>query len=379
MHDLAMKTVELSTNAPQAATASAAGKPRAAFKYVVLDFYRFLAASLVVVYHLNIGMGLGIERAFPGILSFKYFVDFFFILSGFVIALTYADHIAGPADYRRFLGRRIARIYPLHLATLLIFALAGHLALSRGFAFDRPEYFAPRWLWENLLLVQAWGFVPHRTFNGPAWSISAELFVYLLFPVFALLARRLPVLVNAALAVAFVGAMILVRAAFALEPWHIATNQAGMLRAVPTFFAGVLIARAILDGHRLSQEQARLGTIVSLAAVLLAMALDLAPEVIIGAFVPLVYFTAMLETTGTLPRSRWMETLGNASYAIYMLQMGLIAFATILARKTVGLEGINGFLVAGGTYLAILLLAIPTYRWFENPARHLIQRAFDKA
>lgn len=349
-------------------------------KYIVLDLFRFIAASLVMVYHLNIGMNLGIERAFPGILTFKYFVDFFFVLSGFVIAINYADRLKDGPSYARFLGRRIARIYPLHVATLLIFAVAGNYALAKGISFDRPEYFSFRWLSENLLLVHAWGFVPHRTFNGPSWSISAEMFVYLLFPLFALLAARLSWVINAVLIVLLVALMATVRTLAGLEPWHIATNQAGMLRAVPTFFAGVLIARAVLNGAVISAPVARRGALLSLLLATAVIVLNLPAELVIASFVPVVLFTAFAErsTEFSAGFKRIAGALGEASYAVYMLQMGAVAFGTILARKTVGLDGGTGLMVAFATYLATLVLAIPVFHWFENPARRALQRLFER-
>src|SRR5258708_23148097 len=81
--------------------------------------------------------------------------------------------------------RRVARIYPLHVLTLFLFVgltllgIADSTLTSTG---NLSDFFY------NLFLVQAWGVTDHLSFNSPAWSISAELFCYILFPVLMLIA-----------------------------------------------------------------------------------------------------------------------------------------------------------------------------------------------
>lgn len=106
-------------------------------------------------------------------------VSFFFILSGFILSLTYKNKlINNKVPLKEFWIARIARIYPLHLFTLLIaipLSLTGILA-STGVWLGK--------LFINILLLQS--FFPQRSiyfsFNYPSWSISAESFFYLLFP-----------------------------------------------------------------------------------------------------------------------------------------------------------------------------------------------------
>ena len=81
----------------------------------------------------------------------------------------------------RFLWRRIARIYPLHLATLafyVVIALALHSGLART---DNPARYPLSDLPAQLLLLHAVDG-ERLTFNFPSWSLSAEMFCYLLFP-----------------------------------------------------------------------------------------------------------------------------------------------------------------------------------------------------
>ena len=136
-----------------------------------LTSLRFLAALLVFGYHGNVLLGdesLRATRVLFGAGSAG--VDFFFLLSGFLLAWVYRPNDKTLAFYRR----RIARIYPTYLVTLLIgialVAASDPSRLARG--------------WATPFLLQAW--LPDPTnvlaINVPAWSLSAEIFFYALFP-----------------------------------------------------------------------------------------------------------------------------------------------------------------------------------------------------
>ncbi|HEY4617396.1 MAG TPA: acyltransferase [Flavobacterium sp.] len=106
-------------------------------------------------------------------------VSFFFILSGFILAYNYRDSILDRNISKSdFYIARIARIYPVHLLCLLI---AVPITLQ-NVSFDLSTWFAQ--LFFNLTLTQS--FIPIKyiyfSFNSPSWSISNELFFYLLFP-----------------------------------------------------------------------------------------------------------------------------------------------------------------------------------------------------
>jgi peptidoglycan/LPS O-acetylase OafA/YrhL len=110
-------------------------------------------------------------------------VDFFFILSGFILThVYYADMHAKNVSVVKFCQRRLARLYPVHLVTLLLMAAVALTPLRFGPVGEWPGYFPIGSFFANLFLVHGWGFDEHLTFNSPSWSISAEWFAYLLFP-----------------------------------------------------------------------------------------------------------------------------------------------------------------------------------------------------
>src|SRR5436305_1921821 len=129
---------------------------------------RFWFAFLVVCHHsLNRWFGPGARV----VSDFGYIgVDFFFVLSGFVLAWSARPDV-GPL---RFWWNRFARIWPLHLTTLLLALALGVAVASGGVAALLP----------NLFLVQAWWPQPdvYFGFNAVSWSLSCEVFFYLCFP-----------------------------------------------------------------------------------------------------------------------------------------------------------------------------------------------------
>ena len=147
------------------------------------DGLRIIAAGAVVVLHYSdYFKDVPIGRFMVAhTWHFNLFVDLFFVVSGFVIARQYFGRVNDAASIGRFLWRRLARIYPLHLATLAFYmALAGalHFGAART---DNPARYPLSDLPAQFLLLHA--FIGERlTFNFPSWSLSAEMFCYLLFP-----------------------------------------------------------------------------------------------------------------------------------------------------------------------------------------------------
>jgi peptidoglycan/LPS O-acetylase OafA/YrhL len=125
---------------------------------------RFVAAMMIVWLHAHQIFGL----PNPGHLAQG--VSFFFVLSGFILTHVY-PRLAGAAAVKRFFIARIARIWPAHLATLALFMMVEGGPINGFFL-------------ANLLLVQSWIPVANSYFsyNGISWSISTEVFFYLMFP-----------------------------------------------------------------------------------------------------------------------------------------------------------------------------------------------------
>jgi peptidoglycan/LPS O-acetylase OafA/YrhL len=348
-------------------------------RYRALDGYRFIAASLVVLYHYNGDFGLGLERATPIVKSLSVMVDFFFVLSGFVIACTYAEAMTNFRDYGDFLRRRLARVLPLHLAVLFVFV---GLALAFKFKFlpaNNPELLDLKALPASVLLLHAWGIVGHLSFNAPSWSISAEWLAYLVFPLLLVLSRRFSLAANLAIVIGSVAVMTLWRSAIGLREWTEATYDFGALRALPPFFLGIVFAGLLQSSPRLFRASWLTVHLLFVFAVV-ALHFELPREVTIALLALVVPFAAAAERNN---KPSWMMTefmarLGDTSYSVYMIHI-LISVPVLFAlRKFSAIGKPVAVIAALATYLAVVVVADLVYGRFEVPLRRWLSGTRDK-
>jgi peptidoglycan/LPS O-acetylase OafA/YrhL len=127
-------------------------------------------------------------------------VEFFFALSGFVLTYAYASRWRETwqaRGYFGFLRARLSRLYPLHLAILLVILVMvitlRALAAQGGYLsiYDEPWHpiITTKTFIANLFLVQAWNIFPYLSWNGASWFVSVEFLLCLLFPLYLVLAR----------------------------------------------------------------------------------------------------------------------------------------------------------------------------------------------
>lgn len=285
-----------------------------------LTSLRFFAAALVLVHHASMAFTPGgpVQRiANVGFVG----VEFFFILSGFVLMWSYR-----PMPLRYFYGRRVARIGPLHLLTAL--AAVPVLLLIGQAVEPLPSVL-------NVLLLQSW--VPVEAFgaslNPVDWTLSCEAFFYLMFPFFA---RRIGGwnLRRAALVVVF-GVLVTVALVGALLPLPVAQEilyKAPWFR-IGGFLLGMMLAEAFRRGYRarVSMPVALAALVVSYGAATFAgTAARFVGLADVRAYADLVMVPAVLlliaaaassdlaGKAGVLHRP-WLVWLGDASFALYII------------------------------------------------------------
>jgi peptidoglycan/LPS O-acetylase OafA/YrhL len=328
-----------------------------------LDFYRFVAAFGVLILHMTEFSGydqqVGIAYAAA---DFYLFVDFFFILSGFVIGVTYFDRVANGPEVFTFLRRRIARIYPLHFATLALYLLP--VVIGRT---SNPEKYDISSILQQVLLVQSWPLNAKLPFNFPAWSISVEWGMYLLFPIIVWITQRAGNLLLVALMIAgFVGLEIAL--GHVTPPLWFADNS--IIRAVPTFALGILISRVY--GMIAVPCGIWFGFLSFVLAIGAAM-LHLNPYLVVALFCLTVWLTAAGngDTEHRLFDGLISRELGDASYALYMIHS--ITLAAAIKFLWPKLSDSPPSLIFG---LSVCVLTIPVsilaYRYFEKWARDFI-------
>ncbi|RWC75825.1 MAG: acyltransferase [Mesorhizobium sp.] len=373
-------------------------------RFQVLDSWRGICALLVALFHFPTASVIS-QSSFIG--SSYLFVDFFFVLSGFVIASSYADRLGRPEEVARFALVRFGRIYPLHLVMLAAFAAFEllRLVLPQLYGTGAAPFtggFDLKSLAANLLLLQGVGFEDRLTWNAPSWSISAEFFAYLLFAGVVFIA-------GARAWIWFVAAAVtapLFLLGFSTHHMDVSYDF-GFIRCLYGFSLGALlawfqhdsIARArqvlVANGPRVSWT---LAEIIMVAVIVLFV--SLAGDNDAGIAAPLVFALALFLFAheggwiSALLRTPFMLTLGALSYSIYMVhifvQARLINVAGLVERK-LGLGLIGDIVLRGGpatgfgpgwtgTVAIVVMLAATiamswiTWRLVEMPAMAWFRR-----
>ncbi len=327
---------------------------------------RGVGAIWVMLFHFQQGINVPVLRR--GYLG----VDLFFVLSGFILSHVYGDSLARPdlASYLTFLKVRLARIYPVHLLTLLVLALVvifvPHFTApyhDPARAFGLPGFVA------SLFLVQTWGFAPGSMWNGPSWSLSAEWLAYLVFPFLLVPLGRLVSPWRAALT----AVVVLVVLTAILSVLHYrefdAATRAGMVRMAAEFTIGCLVYRVFRSGAAIG-----IGLVTAAWVVLLVVGLAAEPSlwadcVVVACFGLTVWLGA--QPTGPvawgLSRAP-IVFLGEISYSLYMTHWIVLQLANWAAR-TARLSPSSLPLRDGVAVAMIFVLSYVCYRYVEMPGR----------
>jgi peptidoglycan/LPS O-acetylase OafA/YrhL len=365
-------------------------------RFEVLDSFRGICAVCVVMYHLHWVGSIAELDFFRGS---GIFVEFFFVLSGFVLAHGYGYRET--VDFRAFVRSRFFRLYPMHLVMLLVFVLFefGKLLVADGFGigFNNPAFsgdYAPGEILPNLFLLHAWTpWSNPLSFNTPSWSISIEFYTYLVFFVTIACARRFALLLWA-----IVPPLVLLLAHLEAT-WLMST----VARGLSCFFGGAacyVVYRQV--NGRLRQIDFPLASgieIVMLGLVILLVQSDAKFRAL--AALPLfcaTVFCFALER-GVVSRGLrqgFFQLLGRLSYSIYMIHAAVIYLLTsivLVLQKLTGIElapMIDGvrFFDSGSSLLnnlavvailaAVVYLSVWTHRWIEVRGQQLGKAIFSR-
>jgi peptidoglycan/LPS O-acetylase OafA/YrhL len=371
---------------------------------------RGMAALLMVVFHFNLLVMPVIDPAITQLHRRWYLlVDFFFILSGFIMAYVYgnrfADRVSGVA-FRQYMAARFARVYPLHLLTLLwVLGLWGWLVGLNGVTLDPNTQlvFDPAAIPLHALMLHGFNTVWTATWNTPAWSIGSEWLVYLLFPLLMPVLRRVPMAGQWVLVALVAGLYAWLTRPLPtgplLKPWlpHIP----GMIDNImfpASFFrclAGFLLG---LITHELYQQQwakSALKRSIVFVGVGLGLAVAwhfLLPDVLTVWAFPLLMLGAAYNTSrvARLLNTKPLQRLGDWSYSIYMVHMPIMF--TFLAVQLLNAPaaapqpaptavqyGPQGAIVCLIYVLLVLAVSALTYRFVELPARLWLNARFGAA
>jgi peptidoglycan/LPS O-acetylase OafA/YrhL len=354
------------TSAPTVVRADAPS--RRASRLPSLTGLRWIAALLVFGYHVGT-MRLLAEPDHQAVVNWMFSlglsgVEFFFILSGFVLVWSARDD-----DRRRdFWRRRLAKIYPNHLVMWAVVLLTG------VWVFGDPVNV--RAAVENLFLVQAWDPTPGYFYsvNSVSWSLSCELFFYFCLPFALPLVRRARVGALWAVVVAVPLLIVALWPGQRLVPeestWWF-TQIFPVVRSLE-FWMGVAAAELLRRGRWRGPGLTGASVIFVVTWVVAAQWIraELWAGLLAAVYVLVIAAAADADVRGarTPWRSRPMVWLGEVSFAFYLVHVFVMVTVLRLSdRLGEGLPGWWGPLAAIGFLLVNLGLAALLHRYVETP------------
>ncbi|QDK79729.1 acyltransferase [Spirosoma sp. KCTC 42546] len=337
-------------------------------RFRAVDTFRGLAAIMVILFHLQ---HLTVLSGIAFIMKSDIFVDFFFVLSGFVITYSNYDKITDMASIKPFAIKRFKRLYPLHLFTLLLvlaFELFRYGVDRYVVKLSNPIFYADKTFASflaNLTLTQSLNLFDRITWNGPSWSISVEFYTYLVWACCLVIFRK--------------NLLIICSLSFGLIAWFIVSHHGniiynydyGLVRCLYSFLIGMLT-------YRLSRRLPSVGNYWPATvseALLLGLTMYFVNEFthsqswlmpFLFALVILVFSRETGAIAKVLAQDRF-EFLGKLSYSYYLNHLIVLNVMDLLLFKIIKLPATA---IGESVYILVCLacvhlLSVFTYRHVE--------------
>lgn len=346
-----------------------------------LNFFRGIAALYVAIYHLRYFSTYDWFGEFQWIRLGYVGVDFFFLLSGLIISHVYlskAQHY-DKKQWLKFYWFRVARLFPVHF-TMMVTLLAASLIhpLIEGEAKLPDQEKVLDWITLSVM-VRQWLLPESYAWNSPAWSISAEFFVYIIiFPIFAktssLLTEKQSTVIAITLGLGFLGSLLIGSGTLN------ATSGSGpIIRASGGFLLGVGLYHMVKTKTQTPLWDYALGlsTIILFLAFYISTQkneMRIVTEAILLSGLALLICSAYI-SSGALanllsnPALFW---LGEISLSLYLCHVPVMTFLRWLANNF-GIE--RGFSFGVACILISVLFSSKIWRHIEVPCRIHIRNA----
>lgn len=307
-------------------------------------------------------------------------VSFFFVLSGFIIAYNYQDKILKKNTGKRtFWIARIARIYPLHLLTLLVAACIGGYVQY----IDTVDWF--KHFIASTFLLQP--FFPYSdyffSFNSPSWSLGCEQLFYFCFPlIIPFLSDRKKIFITLVVCLLLMLAgMILTPAEQIKAYWYV-----NPITRLPDFLIGVLLYQFYQSSCN-QKISYNMGTLLEIGSIVLFFLFYLA-----AADIPKVYryschywlpislliliFALQKGSISRLLSNKYLIIGGEISYSFYLIHLFIIL---TYSKMSTLYQWPTQWLVSVPIILCItIVLSLLSYYYFEKPANRWVKRILTK-
>lgn len=277
-------------------------------RFEALDAFRGLAALMVAVFHLNV---IGFVSELTIVRNASFFVEFFFVLSGFVIAYSYGEKINNNHKLKEFAVKRFARIWPLHFFMMVLFFPFALANLFLGI--DLGERFSLYSFASSFFLVQSFTMISD-SWNITAWSISTEFYTYLIFGALCLLPsfHKKPYI-----------PLMIVFTSFSLMLLKFDINNS-IFRCLSSFFLGNLACRYYLKFNVKPWME-------WFTIILIIVSLSFYQGKALTYFMPFIFFITVIvfsHESGMVSRAlkmKYFQVLGVLSYSIYLTHAWFIS------------------------------------------------------
>ncbi|MBE9584400.1 acyltransferase [Mucilaginibacter sp. JRF] len=339
--------------------------------YPILDGLRGTAAILVVIFHI-------LEVNFPpethpmnhGYLA----VDFFYLLSGFVVGYAYDDRWGGNMTVWQFLKIRFARLHPMVIFSITVGAIAFWVDPFRSSSFDISliKLIGVTLISYTILPapdVRGWGEI--HSLNGPCWSLLQEYIANILY---AVTGRKLnkPALIGL---VIISGIVLIVTALYQNYlglGWSFETFWAGPVRMVFPFFGGLLLFRM--------GKLIRIPMTYPLCSLLLIVLFFMPRFQLNGLYdvscIILIFPLMVAAGAGGRVSGRWAAVCkfaGDISYPLYLIHYPFIYIYGYWISVTKPTAGQN-VPIAIGLFVFFILFALAALKWYDEPVRKWLRK-----
>jgi len=357
---------------------------------------RGIAALMVAVYHFE-ELGARFLNPQHSMLIRKSYlmVDLFFVMSGFVMLHVYGESFSKALHwnvFKQFIIARFARLYPLHLFTLLLAVGFFYASNSPADAISNPAAIPT-----HLLLLQSFGIHHIFTWNVPSWSISAEWWAYMVFPLLVLLLGK-----NKIFTIVF---MLFLSAGFYVSILYFlprvnpfvpampiphdlnVTYDFGFLRGLAGFMAGMVT----YTFYQLKSVRLFFSTdfsaIIYTLLLLAALHFGINDILYIPLFMALVLaIAANQQTIHKICMVKPLQYIGDISYSIYLVHCNLIFLIIVPIFQKMGfaykgpgslqMPFWTGLAICSVFLVSVIALSSITYYLIEKPCRKWINKNF---
>jgi peptidoglycan/LPS O-acetylase OafA/YrhL len=345
-------------------------------RYTYLDLVRGLSAFAVLIVHYRWFYAQGVgdftsalahPLPFSTVLGPIYAhgglaVQAFWMLSGVIFFIKYGGH-GERIDVRKFAVWRFARLYPLHLATLLLVALIQFFSISR---FGAPKIYGHNDAWHfvmHLFMASNWINATDESFNAPIWSVSIEVLIYALFVVYVRFGK--PALWKTA------SAFLVMTIAD-----HLLLNMILLCGAL--FFLGGAIVQALQLGRPILRRwMAPACYLTVIAALGLAAAASSHTSASLFVAIPAVMLLALTLDNAAPPVPKAAGWIGEITYSTYLMHMPILMVAKMWldqrADRFIILDSRAMLFAWIGT---VIVIGLVVHRLFELPAQRWLQDRF---